>query len=77
MNYVIKIALFAVFLGVIYYITDKVVAMAIANLHLENLGNKVLYILQSFKVITALNVLIGAKISAYLVQRVIRYWEAG
>jgi len=77
MNYVIKITLFGVFLGLLYFVTDKIIELAFSSLHLQSLGNKVLYILQAFRIIDALNVLIGGKIAAYLVQRIIRYFEAG
>ncbi len=71
LNLVIKIALFAVFLGLLYLVIDFFVGLVQSNLNIPFLD-----LLSYLGVIQALQVLIAISIASYVANQVIAYFRS-
>ena len=77
MSYLVKVAMFAAFVGLLYFaigIATKEASTFIAS-HFS-LGNNAIYILHKLKICEALNIYISAVIGSWIVNKIINYWAA-
>ena len=75
MSYLVKIAMFAAFVALLYF------AIGIATNHIASaistnftLGNNAIYILHKLKICEAVNIYISAVIGTWIVNKIINYW---
>lgn len=71
LNLIVKIALFAVFLGLLYLVLDFFVGLVQSNLNIPFLD-----LLSYLGVIQALQVLIAISIASYVANQVIAYFRS-
>jgi hypothetical protein len=75
MKYVVKLAMFAAFVALLYFaigIVVNYVSTFISNNF--TLGNNAIYILHRFKICEAVNLYISLVIATWITNKIINYW---
>jgi len=75
MKYLVKLALFSAFVGILYFAISIAVGKAsdFISSHL-NLGANAIYIMHRFKICEAINIFISGVIGSWIVNKIINYW---
>ncbi len=75
MRFVVKLALFSLFVTVLYFTIGLVVNNLSSLISSKfNVGNNVLYILHKLKICEAVNIFLSAYIGTWIVNKIINYW---